>query len=81
MTSRDKMNAGIQMIITTLAEHPEDAVPEGILYAALMGWMNFDEFNGVVRFLLIGLFVERLPGPVLKITDRGQELAKRLEAT
>lgn len=65
-------------LLATLAETPSGEIPAGIAYAALMSACDLDTFNATVAAgQKLGL-LERDRSHLLKITDKGRELAKRL---
>jgi len=51
---------------------------EGILYAGLMSHCDIGEFNTLVAALLRMGAVERGPQHLLKLTEKGRQIAKKL---
>jgi len=55
--------------------------PEGHLYVALsMTGYTLDNFHAIVELLVVSEVVVRTPGPQLKLTDKGIQLAADIKA-
>lgn len=75
--NESKLAVLVATVITSLDETTGE-VREGILYAGLMAHVSYDEFWKLVAVLVKMGAVERGPNFLLKLTERGREIAKKL---
>ena len=75
--NESKLMVLVATVITSLDETSGET-REGILYAGLMGHVSYEEFWKLVAALVRMGAVERGPNFLLKLTDRGREIAKKL---
>jgi hypothetical protein len=75
MTARDRINIALAAVLSTLAETPDGEAPQGILAAALLH--QEVPFETVRAILVAGRLVE-CEGSVMRITERGREMARRI---
>jgi hypothetical protein len=72
-----KLSVLVATVISSLDETTGET-REGILYAGLMGHVSYEEFRALVSVLVKIGAVSRGPNHLLKLTDKGRELAKKL---
>jgi len=78
--TKQTINTYLVVVLGTLAEIEEDA-PEGVLYAALMtAGCGMAEWQIVRSVLIGGGLAEARPGPCLRATDAGREMAAKISA-
>jgi hypothetical protein len=71
--------AVIGATIETLAEVPEGLAPEGHLYMAMQHLgIDLDGYQRLVGVMVGSGLVEKVPGPQLRITTKGRELADKM---
>lgn len=75
--NESKLAVLVATVISSLDETTGE-VREGILYAALMAHVSYEEFMSLVAVLVNIGAVERGPQFLLTLTDKGRELAKKL---
>lgn len=79
MTTTTDNRLLIVTLITALAESG-GSTREGIAYAGLMGVCSLEQFQAAVYALAAGGCITKGPQFLITITDKGRELAKKLEA-
>ena len=77
LTMRDQINVALAAVLTTLAEAPDGEAPQGIVAAALLH--QTEPFETIRAILCAGKLVE-CEGNVMRITDRGREIAAQINA-
>ena len=76
--TKHEANVGLAAIITTVAEVGE--APEGIMYAALMGAYNLDDFTALLSICKRAGLLADAGMHLVKITDAGRDVARKIEA-
>ncbi len=77
MLSRDQINAYLAVIIETVSDMGDRGCPSGHLYAAMMGHVTIDEYQGLMTVAkTVGLVTES--SHVLRITDKGRSVLARM---
>lgn len=79
LQNRRLVEIGIAILETLLKSPDGSEIPEGHLYAPLMGKLNLDEFNIVIGSLVeMKLLVKK--GLLLSLGERGKELKAKIPA-
>jgi len=77
---RKQANVYLATILTTIADMGQEGAVSGHLYAGLMGRMNLDEYNMLIGLCKGGSLLTE-SSHVLKLTDKGREMVKRIQET
>jgi hypothetical protein len=79
MISRKEASVFLAVILTTVAKSGNCEVPSGHLYAALMGRLSLDDYQGLIDIASnVGLVT--VQSHVVTITSKGREIAEKINA-
>ncbi len=77
MLSRDQINGYLAIIIETLYEAGDAGFPSGHLYAAMMGHVSLDEYQGLLA-VAKQIEIVKESSHLLTLTDKGRAMLAKL---
>ena len=81
MTNNDKTGLALMAaILTTLLALPNNEAATGIIYAAVLGKVEYGAFQGLVAGMVHVGLVDRTTNHQIRLTAKGRAVAEKCEA-
>ena len=79
LTNKKHLNAIICALLSVLNGAEGGEAPEGIMYAAIIDRVGLDDWKAIRNILIAAKLCEPVGNHVLRITDKGRELARKAD--